>query len=195
MHISNIHNIYSNPLFEKSTQQIIENNFDINLIKFIETIDNKSPNPLDNDIKMFLQKLESDKLFIKPENITFEQFNTYLEKYINLIKYYYILTIKQEKKIKECLNETKNHIFFNNMKYQYFKNIMIFKKLTDNVKRILPINIPNCEICFTNTKNIVFVPCGHSLCKSCLENYIKIYNYKKCHVCRTEITNFYDIFY
>ena len=59
----------------------------------------------------------------------------------------------------------------------------------------IPNNIPNCDICITNIKNIVLIPCGHSLCKTCFEDYVNNYNYKKCHMCRCTIIKNYDIFY
>ena len=39
-----------------------------------------------------------------------------------------------------------------------------------------------CSICIENTKNIVFVPCGHAFCEGCSGNT------KECYLCRQPIS-------
>jgi len=39
-----------------------------------------------------------------------------------------------------------------------------------------------CSICIENTKNIVFVPCGHAFCEGCSMNA------KECYLCRQPIS-------
>ena len=40
-----------------------------------------------------------------------------------------------------------------------------------------------CNICMENSKNIVLIPCGHSLCETCSNNI----NNNICYICRTVI--------
>jgi hypothetical protein len=39
-----------------------------------------------------------------------------------------------------------------------------------------------CSICIENTKNIVFIPCGHAFCKGCSGNT------RECYLCRQPIS-------
>ena len=39
-----------------------------------------------------------------------------------------------------------------------------------------------CSICMENTKNIVFIPCGHAFCEGCSGNT------KECYLCRQPIS-------
>ena len=43
-----------------------------------------------------------------------------------------------------------------------------------------------CEICYTNKKDTVFVPCGHSSCRLCIERHMT--TEKTCFFCKKEIT-------
>ena len=47
----------------------------------------------------------------------------------------------------------------------------------------------DCSICFEESvqNRIVFVPCGHTACKNCAEEWEK--TCKTCHICRTKIQN------
>lgn len=44
-----------------------------------------------------------------------------------------------------------------------------------------------CEICYTNEKDTVFVPCGHSSCRLCIERQMT--TDKTCFFCKMEITS------
>ena len=185
-------NIHPNPLFnETNINGLLNDSFDNNIIRYLDLIDPNINNSINLDIYKLYENIENDK--IKEHSIFSQKYNfidNYLKKYINWIKYYNILIIKQENIIKK----TKNSKYLYTMIYQYFKNITIFKKLIMDIKQIIPENTPNCDICISNNKNIVFVPCGHSICNECFNVYINKYNYKKCHICRKYITNSYKIF-
>jgi len=54
-----------------------------------------------------------------------------------------------------------------------------------------PVDYPNlirrleCPICLTNIKNIVLIPCGHTICSNCYPSL----NPKDCPICRGPIKN------
>ena len=205
MNIPDINNIYQNPLFNENTSnntlnqnhsellnndEFLNNSLDRNIIKYINLIENNSSNPIDFNIENIYQNIQKDELKINKISENLNDFENYLNNFIYLIKYYYELTIKQENIIKKVPNSK----YIDTMKYQYFKNLTIFKKLINSIKKIIPKNIPNCEICISNVKSVVFIPCGHSLCDTCFKDYIKKYNYKKCHICRELINNYFKLF-
>lgn len=45
-----------------------------------------------------------------------------------------------------------------------------------------------CDICMANKKDIVLVPCGHTLCKECRPNI------EKCHFCNSKINGHLEIY-
>ena len=201
MNIPDINNIYQNPLFSENInyqnnpesinqEDFLNNSLDRNIIKYINLIENNSSNPIDFNIENIYQNIQKDELKINKISENLNDFENYLNYFINLIKYYNELTIKQENIIKKVPNSK----YIDSMKYQYFKNLTIFKKLINSIKKIIPKNIPNCEICISNVKSVVFVPCGHSLCDTCFNDYIKKYNYKKCHICRELISKYFKLF-
>ena len=50
--------------------------------------------------------------------------------------------------------------------------------------------IVECPICLTNVKNIVLIPCGHTMCSSCYS----ITNHSVCFVCKKQIVNTQDFY-
>ena len=172
MDIENSYNIYSNPLFDNYEL------FDKNIIKNIESIDSN-----------FLAK--SNKLEINGYNVDLIELDKLLKNFQNIIKYYNIITIKQEKQIRKYINNSPKLLEI--MKKQYFKNLIILKNLIKKKKEIIPENSQLCDICLSEKKTIVFIPCGHLICKSC-KNTNKNYNYNKCYFCRNSIENYQEIY-
>ena len=145
------YNIYSNPLFDNYKL------FDKNIIKNLESIDSN-----------IVGKLE-----INGYNVDLIELEELLKNLQNIIKYYNILTIKQEKQIRKYINNSPKLLEI--MRQQYFKNLIIFKNLIKKKKEIIPENSQLCDICLSEKKTIVFIPCGHLICKSC-KNTNKNYN-------------------
>tara|TARA_B100000401_G_C52592867_1_gene618109 strand:+ start:71 stop:592 length:522 start_codon:yes stop_codon:yes gene_type:complete len=166
------YNIYSNPLFDNYKL------FDKNIIKNLESID--------YNIVGKLNKLE-----INGYNVDLIELDKLLKNLQNIIKYYNILTIKQEKQIRKYINNSPK--LLKTMRQQYFKNLIIFKNLIKKKKEIIPENSLLCDICLSEKKTIVFIPCGHLICKSC-KNTNKNYNYNKCYFCRNIIEDYQEIY-
>jgi len=56
-------------------------------------------------------------------------------------------------------------------------------------------SISKCPICIINPKNSIIVPCGHSLCKSCLDQQYKIDKKIICPICRQDGTSVSNLYY
>lgn len=54
--------------------------------------------------------------------------------------------------------------------------------------------LSRCQICLTNLKNSIIVPCGHTACKDCLDYQQKLDKKIICPVCRQEGTSIAKIF-
>lgn len=54
--------------------------------------------------------------------------------------------------------------------------------------------LSRCQICLTNLKNSIIVPCGHTACKDCLDYQQKLDKKIICPICRQEGTSIAKIF-
>jgi len=83
---------------------------------------------------------------------------------------------------KSQLKELENiHYAIENMSNTFIVN----KKKHENRLQVMETKLKEkyeCSICIENTKNIVFVPCGHAFCDGCSKNA------KECYLCRQPIS-------
>lgn len=94
-----------------------------------------------------------------------------------------------------------------------FKHLLISEKNPQDANFENMENKTICKICFENESDRVFTPCGHSICKQCLELISETHKKKlqqkyksqrvikekmknlKCHKCRQTIKNTYKIYF
>ena len=150
-----------------------------------------------------ITKCNNDK--IKLENLISENSvlivrNTSLTKKIELTEK--LLTIKET-----ILNATKNSFYDLNTEYEAYIKLASKEKKEKEAKidelknkiHNLESNINSrnlekvCKVCYKNTINTIFFPCGHiTCCKECKDE-IQI-NDNKCPLCRKDISEFANIY-
>ena len=62
---------------------------------------------------------------------------------------------------------------------------MLLKIKTEELNKI------KCPICFDKESNIVLIPCGHIICKTCYE----LSNNLFCPICRSNIEKYNNIYF
>ena len=164
---------------------------------------NKKLHDIFTKYNSIISKYSNDK--IKLENLISENSvlivkNTSLTKKIELTEK--LLNIKET-----ILNATKNSFFDLNNKYEAYiklsskekkQNETKVKELNEKIynleNKISSLNLEKtCKVCYKNTINTIFFPCGHiTCCKECKDE-IQI-NDNKCPLCRKEISEFANIY-
>ena len=173
--------------FEKIQEEIYE--IDKELKKEIESI-NKNINKLDNIIQFLLN------LDIKGSDNNEED-----KDMKNMVESIKIVSKK--------ISKTEN---FNELKKKYVAKRKELNKYIHLLKNINKLNISNrCPICMDSILDNYLDPCGHTMCKSCIERSIKRHNnhltdniqldiysirdhHTPCPICRKLITNIRPLF-
>ena len=104
-------------------------------------------------------------------------------KYENF-SYLHILTLYHP----EHLIKIKQHISNNDLTKIDSNGCRFFEYLYLNTDNNINISQSECNVCMDKKKNIVLIPCGHTICETCV---VKI---KKCHICQMlikQIQRFY----
>jgi len=170
----------------KENLKEMKNNYK-KLINQKETYDNYINNLLNNHMNI-INIINNFDLITEKNNLS-ECFNEYQfkikENYDKWIINYYLINIKNiEENIEQIETTLKD---FTNLFLYIINNIVQNKEIEKNT----------CPICFENTIDICFNPCGHTSCNKCVlsnrinNNYIN----NKCYTCRSNINEYIKIYF
>ena len=131
--------------------------------------------------KLLKMKLDSlDSMHTKLKSITSISTNEHYAELMGCIEKY-ICKLFEENNIEsdynDIINEYKN--------YLYLRNVLRVARRLDVIEKE-----PLCSICFDNTVNHAFVPCGHTFCASCLKRQSL-----NCSVCRSSVRDIVKIYF
>ena len=148
-----------------------------NHVHFIHTIQHLNKQ-LHNLYKKNL-KLNNDNYYLYNKN----------KIYINTIQNYKDIIILHKKYIRDIYHTKENRVNIYEVNIINLKNLiksrnLIINKFKDSLK---------CSICYDNNINIILSPCNHCvMCDSCYKNYIQYDD--TCPLCKTYIEDYIKIY-
>ena len=175
---NDIHTFMNNDLEEKGFQSLEKYSEQSTYIlqEYKLTIDKI----LDKE-KLLKMKLDSlDSMNSKLKNITSLTSNEHYSELMTSIEKY-ISKLFDDNNIESDYNDIINEY----KKYLYLRNILRVARRLDVIEKE-----PLCSICFDNTVNHAFVPCGHTFCAICLKRQSL-----NCSVCRSSVRDIVKIYF
>ena len=195
----NINEIFDNPLIEFMNLENDDINKTLESFKKEYNIDiNEWKKNIENLKKLFATKYKKYKdIEIKLLDIKdkIKELNDWKQKTNNLFK-----KIKDDSEINLILNEhvdkkineTGFPSLISNYKKLYLELKVLLKYINNNPETE---TISKCPICLTNLKDSFIIPCGHCVCKYCLDQQFKIDKKIICPICRINGTKIGKLFY
>ena len=129
-------------------------------------------------LKMKLDNLDSVNLRLK--GLSFIRENEHYEELMSVTEKY-MAKIFDENLIEDEYND----IIALYKKYVYIRDVLRVIRRVDTVEKE-----PLCSICFENSVNHVFIPCGHTFCMVCSKRQSL-----NCSVCRTGVRDVVKIYF
>lgn len=196
---TDINTIFDNPLSEiintnddkiPETLKKFEKNNKINLVKWKENIE-KLKSLFTEKYKSF-KDYESKLLEIKDSVKELNDWKIKTKKLFDKLNDKSKVNLILESHVEKKINETGLHDLLVNYKNLYLELKVILKYINKNPETE---TISKCPICLTNVKDSFIIPCGHCVCKECLEQQSKINKKLICPICRMDGTKIGKLFY